>query len=113
MAINTLRYAKRLQEAGFPREQAEAQAEALDAEITPQLATTADLSRVEQSLKADIDGLEQRLKADIGGLEQRLKAEIATAVARLEVTMWKHTATTLGGLIATAIAIVGLLARLR
>jgi hypothetical protein len=46
MSIDTLGYVKRLEAAGFQRQQAEAQAEALRDEMIPQLATRLDLDRL-------------------------------------------------------------------
>lgn len=46
MSIDTLGYVKRLEAAGFKREQAEAQAEALRDEVVPQLATATDLEKL-------------------------------------------------------------------
>ena len=42
-AIDTLRYARRLKEAGVPSDQAEAMAEAIGSELVDHLATKADL----------------------------------------------------------------------
>ena len=49
-AIDTLRFARKLKQAGLPEEQAEAVAAALGEELTEHLATKADL----QLLKADM-----------------------------------------------------------
>lgn len=57
MSIDTLGYVKRLEAAGFKREQAEAQAEALRDEVVPQLATNARIESLEVSLKAHVETL--------------------------------------------------------
>ena len=49
-AIDTLRFARKLKQAGLPEDQAEAMAAALGEELTEHLATKADL----QLLKADM-----------------------------------------------------------
>ena len=63
--IDTLRYARRLKEAGVAPAQAEAMADALAVELVPNLVTKADLgsavSKLEAGFKADIAALEARL----------------------------------------------------
>ena len=59
--IDTLRYARRLREAGVAPEQAEAMAEALSGELVHNLITKADLGAAISGLKAEIAGLETRL----------------------------------------------------
>ena len=51
-AIDTLRYARRLKQAGVPPDQAEAMADAIGSELVEQLATKADL----ETAVAKIDG---------------------------------------------------------
>ena len=53
-AIDTLRYARRLKEAGVPPEQAEAMAEAISSELVDQLATKADLETTVARLEGSI-----------------------------------------------------------
>ena len=59
--IDTLRYARRLKEAGVAPEQAEAMADALSEEFVPSLATKADLGLLGSELKASMAALEARL----------------------------------------------------
>ncbi len=59
--IDTLRYARRLKEAGVASEQAEAMADALAGELVPNLVTKTDLGNAVSELKADIAALEARL----------------------------------------------------
>ena len=59
--IDTLRYARRLKEAGVAPAQAEAMADALAVELVPNLVTKADLGNAVSVLKADIAALEARL----------------------------------------------------
>ena len=63
--IDTLRYARRLKEAGVAPEQAEAMADALAVGFVPNLVTKADLGNAVSELKAGF-------KADITALEARL-----------------------------------------
>jgi hypothetical protein len=59
--IDTLAYAKHLEENGFERRQAEALAEATNRYIVPDLATKQDL----QAVRQDLTNLETRLLAAI------------------------------------------------
>ena len=59
--IDTLRYARRLKEAGVAPAQAEAMADALAVELVPNLVTRSDLGNAVSELKADIAALEARL----------------------------------------------------
>jgi hypothetical protein len=54
MAIDTLGYAKYLEEHGLPRNMAEAHAEAADRFLFPQLVTQADLKLAVTELKSDL-----------------------------------------------------------
>jgi hypothetical protein len=56
MAIDTLAYAKALEEAGVDRRTAEAHAEALTRHVLPDLVTKTDLERVEERLAVRIAG---------------------------------------------------------
>ena len=67
-AIDTLRYARRLRDAGVPHEQAEAMADAIGSELTVQLVTKADLEAATAGLDAGIAKVESsvaRLSADL------------------------------------------------
>ena len=66
--LNTLRYARALKNAGVGAQQAEAMADALDSEMTGELASKADITEV----KADI----QRLETQIGHLDEKLTGRI-------------------------------------
>ena len=59
--IDTLRYARRLRDAGVAPEQAEAMADALSGELVRSLVTKPDLSGAVTELKAEIAALEARL----------------------------------------------------
>ena len=95
--INTLKYAKRLEAAGFSRIQAEAQAlaiqDAFDDSMHP-FATKSDLNIAVTRLDAKIDGVETRLRSEIRTLDTTLRSEIRTLdttlrseVGRVETTL--------------------------
>ncbi len=74
ITFDTLKFVEKLRAAGVPEAQAKVQAEvlvfALDEVMDQQLATKADIARLEWELKADIARLERELKADIARLER-------------------------------------------
>ena len=95
--INTLKYAQRLEAAGFSRSQAEAQAlviqDALDDSMHP-FATKSDLNVAVARLDAKIDGVETRLRSEISALDTSLHSAIDTLdttlsakVDRVETTL--------------------------
>jgi hypothetical protein len=84
-----LAYAKHLEVGGFTREQAEAQAEALNRFVLPDLAT-----------KSDLAGMEQRLLVAIQQLEARLEARLETRMHQGELRMIGVMAAMLGLLFA-------------
>ncbi len=67
--FDTLRYARRLEEAGVEARQAEAMAEALAVEFVPNVATRVDLGSSVSELKV---WFKAELKAEIATLEARL-----------------------------------------
>ena len=67
--IDTLRYARRLKEAGVAPAQAEAMADALAVELVPNVTTKTDLGNAVSELKA---WFKTELKAEIAILEARL-----------------------------------------
>ena len=81
IAFDTLKYSKRLKDAGVPDKQAEAEAEAL-AEVLEvnlkDLATKEDLKTLEQRLGDKINVIEQRLGDKITMLEQRMTIKLGT-----------------------------------
>ena len=82
ITFDTLVYAKKLQRAGVPEEQAEVHAEALAVIIDEKLATKQDIrlkhdmKELEVSLKRDMKELEVSLKRDMKELELRLKHDL-------------------------------------
>lgn len=61
-AIDTLRYARKLKDAGVPPDQAEAMADAIGSELVDQLATKADLG----NLRAELVGAIRLLQWMLG-----------------------------------------------
>jgi 2-phosphoglycerate kinase len=96
IAFDTLKYSKRLKDAGVPDKQAEAEAEAL-AEVLEinlkELATKRDLKDVETALRADLTREVDSLRRDMREMEQRMTIK-------------------LGGMMMAGIAIVATLVKL-
>ncbi|MGQ0591203.1 MAG: hypothetical protein ACT4QB_00765 [Gammaproteobacteria bacterium] len=76
IAFDTLKFAKRLKDAGFTEQQAETLAAAEAEFIDENLATKRDLKELEVALKRDIKELEVALKRDIKELEVALKRDM-------------------------------------
>ena len=97
IAFDTHRFVKRLTESGFTEKQAETLAEEHVALLNANLATKADLARVEAGIdalrqetkagiakvEAGIDALRQETKADIEALRQETRAGIESVKADL------------------------------
>ena len=75
-AINTLRYARRLKNAGVPHEQAEAMADAIGSELTVELVTKVDLEAATAGLDAGI--------AKVDGSLAILRTDFDTAISALD-----------------------------
>ena len=87
--IDTLRYARRLKEAGVAPAQAEAMADALAVELVPNVATKTDLGDAVSELKA---WFKTELKAEIAVLEARLTWRLlggVTVIVGLAVALIK------------------------
>ncbi len=79
IAFDTLKYAKRLKDAGVPDKQAEAEVEALAEALEvnlKDLPTKDDLTRETGLLRRDLKELETSLKRDMKELESSLKRDI-------------------------------------
>jgi hypothetical protein len=100
-AFDTLGYAKRLQEAGVPKPQADGHAEAAREFIMIELVTKPDLQATKLELQAAINSLEARL----GGRIDAFQAAMETQTLRLTVR--------LGGIVAAGIGMLALIERLR
>ena len=122
MAFDTLTYAKKLQEAGFTSQQAEAQAEALRGIVDENLATKHDLKETESALRRDMKEMETGLRHDMKEMEAGLRhdmKEMETGLRhdmqmirsdmqmmRRDIIIW------LGGLIIVATTALGLFMKL-
>ena len=109
IAFDTHRFVKRLTESGFTERQAETLAEEHVALLNANLATKADLARVDAGLKADIESLRQETKADIEALKTdlaKVEAALKADMARLEARLLRWM---LGALIAQGGLIVALI----
>ncbi len=87
IAFDTLKFAKRLKEAGFTEQQAEALADAEAEFIEQNLATKrdiADLKRDIADIKRDIKELEVTLRNEIKQLDVTLRGEIKQLDVKIE-----------------------------
>lgn len=112
MAIDTLKVAKRLREAGFTEPQAEAViAVVQDAAQGADLATKGDLAGLRGKLEAEIAGLRAELKAEIAASRAELREVELRLEARIEALkseiLGRIFAMILGSLVVNIIATVG------
>ena len=103
--IDTLKFAKRLREAGFSDPQAEAViATVQEASESADLATKADLAGLRTELKAEIGALRTELEAAVREAELRLEAKIEAIKADILNRVF---GLILGTLVVNIVAIVG------
>ena len=100
IAFDTHRFVKRLTETGFTEQQAETLADEHVALLNANLATKADIAKIE----ADI----AKIEADIETLRQETKADIAKVEARIETAKSDLMKWMIGALIAQGGLIVAL-----
>lgn len=81
VTFDTLKFAKRLKEAGFTESQAEALASAEAELIEANLATKRDLKEVEAKLTRDIEALRAEIKRDLKDLENSLIIKLGWMIA--------------------------------
>ena len=93
MMVDTLSYVKRLESAGVPRLQAEAHAEAMRAEIAPQVATKADLDNAVARLDNAVARLDQKVDTSVA----LLRKDMDTHAHRMEAAIWRAAFAFLGG----------------
>ena len=87
IAFDTLKFAKRLKEAGFTEQQAEALADAEAEFIEQNLATKQDIADVKRDIadiKRDVKELEVTLRNEIKQLEVTLRGEIKQLDVKIE-----------------------------
>ncbi len=78
IAFDTLKFAKRLKEAGFTEEQAEALANAGAELIEQNLATKRDIKELELKMEQKIEQLRSDLARDLKDLEYRMTIKLGT-----------------------------------
>lgn len=83
--IDTLRYARRLRDAGIPRDQAEAMADAIGSELVENLATKSDLDRA----VAEVNGNLDKAVAEIKGAVLLMKWMIGFTLAFVVAIAWR------------------------
>lgn len=82
--IDTLKFADRLKNAGFPPPQAEGLARALGDEMGERMVVKRDLDDAVQAMKRDIDDAVQAMKRDIDDAVQTVNATIEALDAKFE-----------------------------
>lgn len=82
--FDSLMYAKKLEEAGLTREQAEAHVQMLTDVVNSNLATRQDLKDLRGDLRADIARVRTELKTEIAQVRTELKTEIAEVRTELK-----------------------------
>ena len=111
-AFDTLTAARRMEEAGMKREQAEAVAEAVrsaaEADLE-HLATKSDLAAVRAELKADIAALGAELKADIAALKAEFEGNLESGLAGLRAELVDRMQSTERRMYAAVFGVGGLL----
>ena len=114
MPIGTLAVAKRLIEAGVPRQQAEVQAEIWADIVESDLATKRDLKEVEVRLSRDIKEIEAKLSRDIKELDTRLSRDIKELELKMDkgqIETQRHMLQVGLGMAALTITVLGFLFR--
>ncbi len=81
--INTLKYAKKLEEAGFSRQQAEANIQIIAEIVEDDVATKEDLKHLGSTLTTHFDTEIKDLKNDVAKLEYRLVIKLSTVIGAM------------------------------
>jgi hypothetical protein len=81
--INTLKYAKKLEEAGFSRQQAEANIQIIAEIVEDDVATKQDLKHFVTQLETKIGDAKADLKNDMTQLEYRLVVKLSTVIGAM------------------------------
>ena len=107
MTFDTLTYAKKLQEAGVPPEQAEAHAGALKELVEDNLATKRDLKELEAALRHEIELVRQEIELLRGELKQNIELVRRDILVKLGGIVVAGV-TVLAAMIGVVIAMIGL-----
>ncbi len=81
--FNSLKYAKILEDAGLPRNQAETHIQILSDVIGEDMATKDDIKRLEDKISYELQSLEHRMTLKLGGLMAAFLATGLTAAKLL------------------------------
>ena len=85
--FDTLKFSRKLENAGFSHEQATGAAEAFSEVVSDGVATKADINKLEnkiEGVEARLESVETRLESKIEGVETRLESKIEGVEAKLE-----------------------------
>lgn len=105
LAFDTLRFAKRMQEAGLPQAQAEAFSEALAEAVRDSVATRADVEASASDVRAELN----KAALDLRGELNKAVAEIRVEIREAQVTLIKWLVPLMIGQAAVTAALVRLL----
>ena len=89
LTFDTLAFSRRMEAAGFTRQQAEALAEEQAALIDDRLATKVDLAKTEVSLRTELANVEARLRQQIDKTAAELRAQLAETDSSLRAELAK------------------------
>ena len=112
--LNTLEYVQKLEQAGIPRKQAEAQASVLYDLITSNLATKRDVEFIKRDIKeldVKIETVRAELKRDIEAVRkdiETVKAELKRDITELELKIKASQNTQTFQLIGAMAALIGI-----
>ena len=118
LAFDTYAAVKKLKEAGFTEQQAEAQTTLLTDVIAGELATKHDIEAIKhdiETLKLDLENVRAELKRDIETLRAELKRDIETLRADMKHDMKElelRLTIKLGAMLALAVGAVATLVKL-
>lgn len=79
--FNSLKHAKKLEEAGVPREQAEAQVLVISEILEMNLATKENLLSTQNAMKSDFDAFRAEIRHEMRELEQRMTIKLGAIVS--------------------------------
>ncbi len=85
VTFDTLKLARRLESAGFTREQADGAAEALADSLSNEIATKGDISELRAELRSSVGSLESRLSTEIAKLSTDI-ASVRSSTAQWIIT---------------------------
>jgi hypothetical protein len=104
VVFDTLKLAKKLEDAGFPTVQAQGVAAALADTFSEDLATKRDLKDQETALRTDVQALRTELRTDFQAVRTEFKADLRDLEQRMTIR--------LGAMPAGAIVLVGAMVKL-